>query len=107
LITLGQQWQQGDAAQRNAVLSALWERIEVRNRKIVKLTARADRREKAHQLIATALEYVRNGEFHDWNDDGTELVPVRDGGPGASRNTSKSGKGGIRTLEGALHPLPA
>ena len=31
----------------------------------------------------------------------------RDGGSGAARNTSMSGKGGIRTLEGALHPLPA
>ncbi len=31
LISLSQQWRQGDAAQKCAVLSALWERIEIRN----------------------------------------------------------------------------
>ncbi len=104
-ITLGQQWMKGDAVQRNAVLSALWERIEVRDRKVVKLTARADRASRAHQLIATALQYVRNGEFDE--SDITDQYGPDDGGPGAARNSERSGKGGIRTLEGALHPLPA
>jgi hypothetical protein len=84
------------------------------DRKVVKLTARADRATRAHQLIATALQYVRT-----WRDeDGTHAEfdesdledqprPPRDGGPGAALNSRSSGKGGIRTLEGALHPLPA
>jgi hypothetical protein len=104
LITLGQQWKQGDAAQRCAVLSALWERIEIRDRKVVKLMARADRATRAQQLIATALQYVRT-----WSDDEGSHAEFEnpDGGPGATLIRSRSGKGGIRTLEGALHPLPA
>lgn len=61
LLTLCQQWQTGDAAQRAAVLAALWERIEVRGRKVVKLTSRADRASRAHAFIATALQYVSGG----------------------------------------------
>src|SRR5947208_5452415 len=64
LLTLGQQWREGDAAQRAAVLHALWERIEIRDRKVVRLTARADRAMRAHQLIATALHYIK-----PWQDD--------------------------------------
>ncbi|SRR5258708_40181377 len=96
-----------------AVLHALWERIEIRDRKVVKLTARADRAMRAHQLIATALQYVRTwtdddgvtrAEF-DESDIEDQPRPTRDAGPGAARKTSRSGERGIRTLEGALHPL--
>jgi len=90
LITLGQQWGTGDAVQRAAVLRALWERIEIRDRKVVKLTARADRASRAHQLIATALQYVRNGEFDESDIEDQPRPPQRDGGPGAVlRGTSR------------------
>ncbi len=95
LITLGQQWTKGDAAQRNTVLSALWERIETRDGNVVKLTARADRASRAHQLIATALQYVSDGEFDESDIEDQPRPPQRDAGPGAARNTSISGRGGI------------
>jgi len=101
LLTLGQQWREGDAAQRAAVLHALWERIEIRDRKVVRLTARADRAQRAHQMIATALQYIKDGVF-DESDIEDQPRPPRDGGPGAARNTSMSGKGGI-SLRSSTH----
>lgn len=98
LITLGQQWQQGDAAQKCAVLSALWERIEIRDRKVVRLTARADRATRAHQLIATALQYVRTWRDEEGSHAAFDNDEPADGGPGAALIRSRSGKGGIRTL---------
>src|SRR5438876_12239441 len=105
LLTLGQQWRNGDAAQRAAVLHALWERIEIRDRKVIRLTARADRAMRAHQLIATALQYVRTwtddegvtrAEFDESDIEDQPRPPQSDGGPGAARNRRRSGKGGIR-----------
>lgn len=90
LLTLGQQWRSGDVVQRAAVLNALWQRIEVRNRKVVKLTPRADRATRAHALISTALQYVSDGQFDE--SDITDQTPD-DLGPGA--NLRRSGKGGV------------
>jgi hypothetical protein len=39
--------------------SALWERIEIRDSRVVKLTGRADRAYRAQQLIASALLYIK------------------------------------------------
>ena len=86
----------------SAVLAALWDRIAVRGCKAAKLTLRADSASRAHRLIATALEVRSNGRF-----DGDGITSLVDLGPGAALNSSKSGKGGIRTLEGVSHPLPA
>ena len=87
LVTLAGQWRTGDAAQRRAVLGALFEKIHVRNRKVIGYTPRADRASRVSLLVSTAFDYATDG-------------------PGAHR-ARVSGKGGIRTLEGALHPLPA
>ncbi len=102
LLTLGQQWRKGDAAERNTVLKAMWERIEVgleeptedermagevtrrdgQMARVVKLLARADRASQAHALVSAALQYVRQGEPVLFDSDG---VPVpRDGGPGST-----------------------
>jgi len=92
LLTLGKQWQSGDVEQRAAVLNALWERIEIRKDKVVKvvkLTPRADRASRAHALISTALQYIKNGEFDESDvDDGP-----RDGGPGADLRRTVEGRG--------------
>jgi hypothetical protein len=70
---------------------------------VVKLTARADRASRAHQLIATALQYVRNGEFDESDIEDQPRPPQsargrsKQSGPGADLNRSISGKGGIQT----------
>ncbi len=124
LLTLGQQWRKGDAAQRNIVLKALWERIEIRLdeptedermgnpqsphgevtrrdgkiARVVKLLARADRASQAHALVTAALQYVRQGAPVLFDSDG---VPVpRDSGPGAD-TLGKRGWIGIEPTQDA------
>src|SRR5207302_10117333 len=107
LLTLGAQWRTGDVEQRNAVLKALWERIEVKldeptedermgnpqsprgevtrrdgkMARVVKLLARADRASQAHALVQAALQYVRSGVPVRFDEDGR---PEPTGfGPGA------------------------
>jgi len=88
-VTLGKQWTSCDVEQRAAVLNALWERIEIRKGKVVKLTPRADRASRAHALISTALQYVKNGEFDESDvDEGP-----RNGGPGADLSRTVEGRG--------------
>ncbi len=57
-------------------------------------TPRLDRAKRVRMLISTAFE-----SYYDW--------PEPEDGPGAAVTGLRRGKGGIRTLEGALHPLPA
>jgi hypothetical protein len=91
LTTLAGKWRTGDAAQRWEVLNALFERIHVRqDRKVEGYTPRMDRANRVSLLISSAFDAI-----YDW--------PEPEDGPGGLRR----GKGGIRTLEGALHPLPA
>jgi len=52
-------------------------------------------------MIATALQYIKDGVF-DESDIEDQPRPPRDGGPGAARNTSMSGKGGI-SLRSSTH----
>jgi hypothetical protein len=82
---LAARWKSGDAGQRWELLNALFERLHVKHRNIYGYTPRGDRASRVALLLSTARDYI----------DGD--------GPGAR----VSGKGGIRTLEGALHPLPA
>jgi DNA invertase Pin-like site-specific DNA recombinase len=98
LLTLGEMWRDGDVAQRWKVLSSLFERIELRDRKIVGFKPRADRVGRVRLLINTAIDYAIGFD--------EEADAAMAEGPGAL-NISGSGEGGIRTLEGALHPLPA
>jgi DNA invertase Pin-like site-specific DNA recombinase len=96
LTTLAGKWRTGDAAQRWEVLNALFERIHVRqDRKVEGYTPRMDRANRVRLLIGTAFDI-----YYGWSEKEAE-------GPGAATNRLRRGKGGIRTLEGALHPLPA
>jgi hypothetical protein len=96
LSTLAGKWRTGDAAQRWEVLNALFERIHVRqDRKVEGYTPRMDRASRVRMLMGTAFDNV-----YGWSDREAE-------GPGARTAELRRGKGGIRTLEGALHPLPA
>jgi hypothetical protein len=95
LKTLSSEWRKGDSTQRWEVVNSLFERIHVRqDRKVEGYTPRMDRANRVRLLIGTAFDYV-----YEWSEREAE-------GPGAS-NRLRRGKGGIRTLEGALHPLPA
>jgi hypothetical protein len=78
---LAAQWKSGDAGQRWELLNALFERLHVTDREIRGYTPRADRASGVALLLSTASDYLGDARV--------------------------SGKGGIRTLEGALHPLPA
>ena len=96
LATLAGKWGTGDPSQRWEVLSALFEKIHVRqDRKIEGYTPRVDRANRVRLLINTAFDYV-----YGWSE--REAAE----GPGAA-NRLRRGKGGIRTLEGVSHPLPA
>jgi hypothetical protein len=58
-------------------------------------TPRMHRANRVRLLISSAFEAI-----YDW--------PEPEDGPGAAASSRlRRGKGGIRTLEGALHPLPA
>jgi hypothetical protein len=96
LSTVSVAWRTGNEAQRWEILSALFERIHIRqDRKVEGYTPRMDRANRVRLLINTAFDYV-----YGWSEREAEE------GPGAA-NRLRRGKGGIRTLEGALHPLPA
>ena len=61
LATLAGQWNTGDPAIRHRVLSALFERIHVRDRKVVGYTPRIDRAGRVKMLLATAFDYAEDG----------------------------------------------
>jgi hypothetical protein len=98
LKTISAAWRKGDAAQRWEVLGSLFERIHIRqDRKVEGYTPRTDRANRVRLLIGTAFD-----SYYGWSE--REAAE----GPGAAvSNRLRRGKGGIRTLEGALHPLPA
>lgn len=95
LLTLGQQWQKGVPAQRREANQRAVGAHRRRNRKVVKLTPRADRAARAHQLIATALQYVRR----PWARCRAELVNKREGrvsSPGETKRRIR-GRGSLST----------
>jgi hypothetical protein len=81
-------------AQRWNVLNSLFERIELKDGRIMGFKPRADRVGRVRLLIDTAIA------FSGMTRSLAELKAML-------TTDSGSGKGGIRTLEGALHPLPA
>jgi DNA invertase Pin-like site-specific DNA recombinase len=99
LSALSAEWRKGDPPQRWEILNSLFERIHVRQAPkhgewIEGYTPRLDRAKRVRMLISTAF-----ASYYDW--------PEPEDGPGAGVTGLRRGKGGIRTLEGALHPLPA
>jgi len=104
LMTISQQWEKGDVAQRWGVLSALFERIVVKEGGVIAgFKPRADRVGRVRTLIDTAIAWAHHTDMFT-----KSAEAVFEDGPGAATLTSSgSGEGGIRTLEGALHPLPA
>lgn len=78
LVTLAGQGRSGDAERRRAVLSALFEKIHMRERKVIGYTPRADRASRVSLLVSTAFDYATDG-------------------PGAAK-PRVNGRGGIRTL---------
>ena len=94
-------WKGSDAAVRWELLNALFERLHVKDREIIGYTPRGDRASRVALLLSTAESYLEDDYNEDWTG------PSDGDGPGAARVSRISGEGGIRTLEGALHPLPA
>jgi DNA invertase Pin-like site-specific DNA recombinase len=90
LSGVGRAWAHGRPPERRALLRALFERLYVDHGTVARYVARREYREEVEELVGRAvgngLEYVE---------------------PGSLTVSEGRGKGGIRTLEGALHPLPA
>ena len=102
---VGQAWRLADSVRRRRLLNALFEKLYLCEGNVTKYVARREYRAEVEALVALAvgdgLEYER---------------PVTGRGANLTRNgrasrplqvSSFGGKGGIRTLEGAQHPLPA
>jgi site-specific DNA recombinase len=97
-------WNSGDIAIQRQLLSTLFDGLVVRDGEVIEYIPRKDRAVDVHALITAAL------------DDAEEVVEVAPSVRSAENHGAKDqehpsvssgGKGGIRTLEGALHPLPA
>lgn len=92
-------WQRGDEHARRQLLGNLFERLVVRDGEIVEYVPRADR---AAEVIALVEQAVGTGgaingpREYGWRAKGRPRRIIANGG-----------KGGIRTLEGVSHPLPA
>ena len=85
-----------DHALRSYGRPSLLQTIYVRRGEIESFVPRRDREDEVLDLIDSAV--------------GSEEIDVdvpRLRRPGEHRSVGKSGKGGIRTLEGVSHPLPA
>ena len=96
---IAQVWQRGDADARRELLATLFDKLIIRDGEIVEYVPRADR---AAEVIALVNEAVGAA--------GTITAPQEYGWRAKGRPRriiANGGKGGIRTLEGALHPLPA
>jgi hypothetical protein len=94
-------WRRGDALMRRQLLSTLFDALIVRDGEIIEYVPRSDRAAQVHALINTALDLPAESDV-----DSTLTVGQLDQ-RSEQTSVSRSGKGGIRTLEGALHPLPA
>ena len=99
---IGQAWHLADAGRRRALLGVFFEKLYVADGAIAKYVARREYAQEVEALIGMAVG------------DGLEFdVPVTGRGGNLKREFRASGlsvvggKGGIRTLEGASHPLPA
>jgi hypothetical protein len=90
------QWRRGTALQRRLLLMGMFEALEVRDGQIVRYRPRPDRAQEVEELVQVATGGQATVE---------SLAIRRPGQHG--RLFASGGKGGIRTLEGALHPLPA
>ena len=92
-------WAKGNPARRRQLLMQFFDRLMVSDGEITDFVPRADRVGEVVDLVKRAIP---SGVIHD--------VPTDHAWRGKGRprkNTCKSGKGGIRTLEGVSHPLPA
>jgi hypothetical protein len=92
---VGAAWRSGSPGQRRTLLGTLFERIYVTEGSAVKFVARREHRDEIEELVAAAIggeEDVPAPRLAAING-----VRVREG---------RCGKGGIRTLEGALAPYP-
>jgi hypothetical protein len=54
-------WKSADPAMRHELLGALFEKLHVKNRRIIGYTPRADRGNRVALLIGTALDYRDDG----------------------------------------------
>ncbi len=93
-------WHSGDADARRALLATLFDRLIVKEGEISEYVPRADRAAEVVALVEQAIgpsRVINAPQPEDgWRAKGRPRT-----------QTSNGGKGGIRTLEGALHPLPA
>lgn len=93
-------WEGGDADARRELLNTLFDRLIVRGGEIVEYVPRP---EYAAEVIALVDQAIGPA--------GVITAPQTEYGWRARgrprRHVANGGKGGIRTLEGALHPLPA
>ncbi len=71
------------------------------DREIIGYTPRGDRANRVRLLLNTAWDYLSDPAEVEAREQ------AMGDGPGAARVSGISGKGGIRTLEGVSHPLPA
>ncbi len=71
-------WRRGNSVRRRELLATLFTGLITRDGMVVEYVARPEREAEVVELMTAAFA-----------------------------DLAKSGKGGIRTLEGALHPLPA
>jgi hypothetical protein len=93
-------WEAGDPDARRLLLSTLFERLIISDGAIIEYVPRP---EYAAEVIALVNEAIGPAGVittarteHGWRAKGRPRTRLANGG-----------KGGIRTLEGALHPLPA
>jgi hypothetical protein len=93
-------WEHGNADARRQLLGTLFERLIVRDGTIAEYVPRPD---YAAEVIALVEQAV--GPSGAIKAPQTEYGWRARGRPRS--NVANGGKGGIRTLEGALHPLPA
>jgi hypothetical protein len=93
-------WEEGDSDARRQLLSTLFDRLILRDGSIVEYVPRT---EYAGEVIALVDQAIGPA--------GVVRAPQTEYGWRARgrprRDVANGGKGGIRTLEGALHPLPA
>ncbi|SRR6266852_6197866 len=89
-------WTQGSPTAKRRLLLTLFEALLVRDGQIVNYRPRSDRAREVVDLVKVATR------------GGAEVASPVIRRPGQhGRAFASGGKGGIRTLEGALHPLPA
>ena len=92
-------WARSNAAERRALLAEMFDRLIVDDGEIINFVPRADR---VGEVVGLVERAIPDGVIHDVPSEHAWRAKGR-----PRKIQSKCGKGGIRTLEGALHPLPA